>query len=217
MNRVTLAALPLPRTPASAAALEVARSYQSTALLHHTLRSYLWAAARGEAEGVAYDAELLYVAALFHDLGLVPAFDSHTVPFEEAGGHVARVFAAGAGWPTQRRDRLAEVIVRHMGPPVAAAADPEGHLLARATATEITGAGADDYPADFRSEVLERYPRLELAEQFLACFRDQAARKPDGAAAHAVRSDLAARMAANPLDAPARGPAAPGSRARPGP
>jgi hypothetical protein len=74
---------------------------------------------------------------MFHDIGLVPAFDSHTVSFEEAGGHVARVFAAGAGWPAERRERLSEVIIRHMSPQVDVSADPEGHLLARSTAAEI--------------------------------------------------------------------------------
>ncbi|MBM9504424.1 HD domain-containing protein [Actinacidiphila acididurans] len=193
----------MPSSAAAAAALEVASAYLSPALLNHSLRAYVWAAARGTAEGVPFDPELLYVAALFHDLGLVPAFDSHTVVFEEAGGHVARVFAAGAGWPAERRKRLSDVIVRHMWPHVEVSEDPEGHLLARATATEIIGKEADGYPAGFRAEVLERYPRLDLTEQFLACFRAQAARKPGSSAAAAVGSDLAGRMAANPLDAPA--------------
>ena len=207
MNRPKLDALVMPGSAASAAALEVASGYLSPALLNHSQRAYVWAAAYGTAEGVPFDAELLYVAALFHDLGLVPAFDSHTVAFEEAGGHLAGVFAAGAGWPPERRRRLSDVIVRHMWPDVEVSADPEGHLLSRATATEIIGRNADGYPADFRAEVLERYPRLDLAEQFLACFQDQAVRKPGSSAAGAVRSGLAGRMAANPLDAPvAAGP-----------
>ncbi|MEU9645603.1 HD domain-containing protein [Streptomyces sp. NPDC048188] len=200
MNGISLEALPVPGGATAAAALDVANAYLSPALLNHSLRAYLWAAARGTADGLAFDAELLYVAALFHDIGLVPVFDSHTVAFEEAGGHVARVFAAGAGWPAERRERLSDVVVRHMWPQVDAAADPEGHLLARATATEIVGREADTYPSRFRDEVLDRYPRLDLAAPFLACFRDQAARKPDSAAAGAVRSGLADRMAANPLD-----------------
>lgn len=203
MNDISLDALPLPGTATAAAALDVATAHLSPALLNHSLRAYAWAAARGTAEGVSFDPELLYVAALFHDIGLVPVFDSHTVAFEEAGGHVARVFAAGAGWPAERRARLAEVIVRHMWPRVDVAADPEGHLLARATATEVVGREADAYPACFRDEVLDRYPRLDLAASFLACFQDQAARKPDSSAAGAVRSGLAERMAANPLDSTA--------------
>lgn len=203
MTRMSLDTVPVPDGVTSAAALEVATAYLSTALLNHSLRAYVWAAARGVADGIPFDPELLYVAALFHDVGLVPVFDSHTVAFEEAGGHVAQVFAAGAGWPAERRERLSNVIVRHMWPQVDVSTDPEGHLLARATATEVIGKEADDYPAGFRAEVLERYPRLDLAEQFLSCFQAQAVRKPASSAGSAVRSGLADRMAANPLDAPA--------------
>lgn len=203
MTRMSLDALPMPGSMTSAAALEVATAYHSPALLNHSLRAYVWAAASGVAKGIPFDAELLYVAALFHDIGLVPAFDSHTVAFEEAGGHVAQVFAAGAGWPAKRRARLSDVIVRHMWPWVEVSIDPEGHLLARATATEVVGKDADDYSAGFRAEVLDRYPRLDLTEQFLTCFQAQAARKPGTAAAGAVRSGLADRMASNPLDSTA--------------
>ncbi|TXL83563.1 HD domain-containing protein [Streptomyces sp. IB2014 016-6] len=203
---MSLDALPMPASGQASAALEVASAYLSPALLNHSLRAYIWAAARGTADGISFDSELLYVAALFHDLGLVPAFDSHLVPFEEAGGHVARVFATGAGWPTERRERLAEVISRHMQPEVEVSEDPEGHLLARATATEIVGRDAEGYPAVFRAEVLRRYPRLDLTKRFLASFQDQAVRKPGGAADGAVRAGLADSVVSNPLDAPAGGP-----------
>lgn len=202
MNRMSLDALPMPGSATAVSALDVATAHLSPALLNHSVRAYVWAAARGTAEGVVFDPELLYVAALFHDIGLVPVFDSHTVAFEEAGGHVAQVFAAGAGWPAERRLRVREVIVRHMWPEVDVASDPEGHLLARATATEIVGREAETYPAGFRAEVLERFPRLDLAEEFLACFRDQAARKEDSSAAAALRSGLPDRMSANPFDSP---------------
>ncbi|WP_329422667.1 HD domain-containing protein [Streptomyces sp. NBC_01693] len=200
MTRLSLDTLPMPGSMTAASALEIATAYHSPALLNHSLRAYVWAAARGVADDIPFDAELLYVAALFHDIGLVPAFDSHTVAFEEAGGHVAQIFAAGAGWSVKRRARLSEVIVRHMWPRVEVSTDPEGHLLARATATEVVGKEAERYSAGFRSEVLERFPRLDLAEQFLTCFQAQAARKPGSSAADAVRSGLADRMAANPLE-----------------
>jgi hypothetical protein len=199
---MNLSDLPVPDTATSAAALEVASAYQSPALLNHSLRAYVWAAAHGTERGIHFDPELLYVAALFHDLGLAPVFDSHTVSFEEAGGHVARVFAAGAGWPAERGERLGEVIVRHMWPEVEVSGDPEGHLLARATGTEVVGRNVDDFTPGFRAQVLERYPRLDLAKEFLACFEAQAERKPDSSAAGAVRSGLGTRMAANPLDSP---------------
>ena len=197
---MTLDDVVVPDTVASAAALEVVSAYQSPALLNHSLRAYVWAAAHGMTRGIGFDAELLYVAALFHDLGLVPAFDSYAVPFEEAGGHVARVFAAGAGWPAGRRERLAEVIIRHMQPRVDVTVDPEGYLLARATETEVIGTNVNDFSPGFRAEVLERHPRLDITENFLACFEGQAERKPGSPAAASIRSGLSARMVENPLD-----------------
>ena len=202
MTRVTLDDLVVPDTAAAVAALEVASAYQSPALLNHSVRAYVCAAADGMTRGIDFDPELLYVAAMFHDIGLVPVFDSHTVAFEVAGGQVARVFAAGAGWPAERRERLSEVIIRHMWPQVDLSMDPEGHLLARSTAAEIVGKNLDDWADGFKAEVLERYPRLDLTRDFLACFQAQAARKPDSSAAASIRSGLSTRMTANPLDAP---------------
>ncbi|WP_198676237.1 HD domain-containing protein [Kribbella monticola] len=190
----------IPGSAAAAAALEVATAYQSPALLSHSRRVYIWAAAFGREHGIRYDDELLFVAAMFHDISLVPEFDNHTISFEEAGGHVARVFAAGAGWPAERRDRLAEVIVRHMWPEVDPAEDPEGHLLSRAAALDIVGKNLDDFTPAFRAEVLRNHPRLGLAEEFLNCFQSQSDRKPHSSAARAINSGLPARMSANPLD-----------------
>ncbi|MFG1813494.1 hypothetical protein ACGFIF_07005 [Kribbella sp. NPDC049174] len=198
---IVLDDLVIPDTAASSAALEVASEYLSPALLSHSHRVYIWAAALGRQQDIRYDAELVFLAAMFHDLSLVPEFDSHTVPFEEASGHVARVFAAGAGWPSARRERLAEVIVRHMWLDLDVAEDAEGHLLSRAAASDIVGRNLDDLSPEFRAEVLRQHPRLGLADEFLACFQAQAERKTGSSAARAVQSGLSARMAANPLDA----------------
>jgi hypothetical protein len=189
-----------PETAATGPAREVATTYSSPALANHCLRSYVWAASYAQLHGIAHDAELLYVAAMLHDIALVPQFDSHTVAFEDAGGHVGWVFAAGAGWPVERRQRLHEVIVRHMWDEVDVTADPEGHLLELATALDISGRNPGAWPADLRSEVLAAFPRLDLAGEFTRCFEDQARRKPDSSAAAAIGGGLAGRMAANVLD-----------------
>jgi HD superfamily phosphodiesterase len=95
-----------PVTPAAEAALSVATRFCSPALLNHSIRSYLWGAMYGTAHGIAFDDELYYVAALLHDIGLTEAFDSHRLPFEEAGGHLAWVFGVAAGWPAERAARV---------------------------------------------------------------------------------------------------------------
>jgi hypothetical protein len=190
----------IPDTAACRSALDVATEHYSPALLNHCVRSYLWAAHLGAARVMSVDAELLYVAALLHDLGLLAEFDNHALPFEVGGGHVAAVFAAGAGWPGERRRRVADVIVAHMADSVDPDADPESFLLERSTAFDISGQAPENFPKELRLAVLDRYPRLELATEFIACFEEQARRKPGSKAAAAVRTGIAGRFAANPLE-----------------
>jgi HD domain len=189
--------------PASAptrGAFTLASNYLSASLLNHSARSYLWGAAIGIVSGTEFDEELLYVSAMLHDLGLVEAFDNHALPFEEAGGHVVRAFGIGAGWSPERCTRAAEIIVQHMQDSVDATADPEGFLLQRATALDISGRHIDLVAPDLRREVLREWPRLSLATEFDECLARQAARKPDSAAGLAVRSGVSRRLASNPLE-----------------
>lgn len=120
--------------------------------------------------------------------------------FEEAGGELAWVFGVAAGWPADRAVRATEIIVQHMRNDVPAAVDPESHVLQVATSWEVVGRWPDEFPPQARDEMLARYPRLGFGVEFLACFDDQARRKPESAAAASVAHDMAARIAANPLE-----------------
>jgi hypothetical protein len=88
----------------------------------------------------------------------------------------------------------------HMLAEVDPAIDPEGHVLEVATGIDISGRPIA-VPSGLRAEVLAAFPRAGLPQEFTACFADQAARKPAGTAAAAIRSGLAERIVANPLDA----------------
>jgi hypothetical protein len=189
-----------PRTPAATAALSVATRFYSPALLNHCVRSYLWGTKYATAHGIAFDDELYYVTALLHDIGLTEAFDSHVLAFEEAGGDLAWVFGIAAGWQAERAARATEIIVLHMRADVPAGVDPESHILQVATSWEIVGRRPEEFPPETREKVLALYPRQGFGTQFLACFQDQARRKPDSAAAASVANDAAGRIAANPLE-----------------
>ncbi|OBB11823.1 cyanamide hydratase [Mycolicibacterium setense] len=189
-----------PQTAAAAAALSVATRFYSPALLNHCVRSYLWGARYAEAHGIGFDDELYYVSALLHDIALTDPFDSHRISFEEAGGELAWVFGVAAGWSADRSARATEIIVLHMRDDVPAAADPESHLLQVATAWDVVGRRPEEFPAEVRAEILVRYPRQGFGSEFIACFEDQARRKPGGAAAASVAHDGADRIRANPLD-----------------
>jgi hypothetical protein len=189
-----------PQTPAATAARFVAIRFYSPALLNHCIRSYLWGAMYAAANGIAFDDELLYVSAMLHDIGLTDAFDSHRVHFEEAGGNLAWVFGIAAGWPVDRAERATEIIVLHMSGAVSATADPESHILQVATSWEVVGRRPELFPEEARAEMLPRYPRYGFGSEFLACFEDQALRKPGSSAAASVANNAAGRIKANPLE-----------------
>ncbi|MFF5448967.1 HD domain-containing protein [Streptomyces sp. NPDC012888] len=187
---------------AARTALEVCAEYADEALLNHSVRSYAFGARYAADHGLSFDAELLYVAALLHDLGLTAPFDSYALPFEEAGGHLARVLTAGLGWPADRRARAAEVIVLHMRDDVTAEEDVESHLLQVGTSADVSGLRLEEFDPAFRAELVAAYPRAGFGGRFLDLMTDQAGRKPDCAAASLVAGGLATRIGANQLDRP---------------
>ncbi len=195
------AAVAPPDTPAARAALAIATEHLTPALLNHSIRSWRWALGFAEVDGVGpVDEELLYVGAILHDLGLVEPFDAHRTPFEHAGGAVASVLAAGAGWDPARRAHLAAAIVAHMAAEPLPAGGAEGWLLDTATGLDISGARPDALPRDYLDAVLDAHPRLELAREFAELAADQAQRKPESEAARIVHAGVAAKLRANPLE-----------------
>ncbi|MBC7724964.1 MAG: cyanamide hydratase [Burkholderiaceae bacterium] len=195
----------VPDSAAARAALEVAAQYAREPLVAHSVRSWYWAVGFAALEGrQGFDAELLYVAAVLHDVGLAEEFDNHTLSYEHAAGHVAWALTAGAGWSVDRRARALEVIVLHNWPAVDPELDLEGYLLETATGLDISGNRADDLPAEYLQEVLAAYPRRGIAAEFALCVVDQANRKPDTAAARLVRGGLVEKLFQNPLEGMAR-------------
>lgn len=189
-----------PDTAAAVAANQVARRYCSSALYAHSVRSYLWGVAYAVRHGMDFDLELFYVSAMLHDVGLTRPFDAHQMPFEEAGGQVAWVFGAAAGWTDDRRTRVAKVIEKHMWPSVDPLEDVEGHLLEVATGIDISGRGLDVIPIEFQTEVVAVWPRLDLAAEFTECLRVQGERKPTSRAADLTRGGLADALSNHPLE-----------------
>lgn len=199
---VEVAGVRVPVGRAAKAAQTVCAEYADEALYHHCARSYFFGAAWAQARGLGsdFDRELFFVAAMLHDLALTPPFDSHTLAFEEAGGHLARVFTAGLGWPAERRDRTAELIVLHMRDDVAPEVDLESRLLQVGTSADVSGTGLEAFAPSFVDTLVEAYPRRGFAHSFVHLFKDQAERKPGCAAAELVAGEWAERTSSHALD-----------------
>src|SRR5215210_1589702 len=78
-------------------ATELIRSVESDLLYSHSLRVYAFAALLGARRNLKYDPELLYIGAIFHDIGLVEGHRSAHDRFEVDGANAARDFLASQG------------------------------------------------------------------------------------------------------------------------
>ncbi|MEP6798773.1 MAG: cyanamide hydratase, partial [Lapillicoccus sp.] len=97
-------------------------------------------------------------------------------------------------------NRVAQVIEKHMWPSVNPDDDIEGHLLEVATGIDITGRGLHLIPVDVQTQVVEAWPRMDLADEFTGSLRIQGERKPASRAADLTRAGLDASMRAHPLE-----------------
>ena len=70
---------------------------ESPVLYHHSRRTYLFGVLHGQRLGITADPELLYVGAMFHDLGLVEGHRNLTQRFEVDGADAARDFLLSNG------------------------------------------------------------------------------------------------------------------------
>ncbi|HEX4790351.1 MAG TPA: HD domain-containing protein, partial [Actinospica sp.] len=70
----TIAGIEIPNTPLVAAATELVHESAPPLLWHHSRRVYLFGMLQGRRRKLVADPELVYVSALFHDLGLTDRY-----------------------------------------------------------------------------------------------------------------------------------------------
>jgi predicted HD phosphohydrolase len=168
-------------------------------LTNHSFRSHFFAVALAERDRVAFDTELLYVAALLHDIGLVDEFDRGNC-FEEDSADAAARLAMQEEWDAERSERLAEAIRLHVATEIDLANGPEAYLLWHSTGLDVGGHRHAELDPTTVETVLQAHPRLDFKEGFMALVGDQARRKPGCWAARAMETGLAERVAAAPFE-----------------
>jgi hypothetical protein len=145
-------------------------------LLAHSVRAYAWAAALGRDEGLAFDAPVLWSAALLHDGGLT-RIPRNRRCFEFQGAETARRFLVGAGMAPAAAETAARAIELHKAPGVTIADGAEAVLLDRATAIDVRGAEFERIAA-VAPAVVDRGPRGDFDRWFLAAIRREVERRP---------------------------------------
>lgn len=190
--------IPIPDTALARDARDLIAEVADPFLVNHSVRSYAWAVALAGRDARAFDVEILYVSAILHDIGLVPAYDAGGC-FEFDGAAAAREFVLAHGCPADRAERIHDVIVRHMAAEQPPDAWPEDILLDQSTGTDVTGYRYGDIRADWATPILAAYPRLGFKRRFAALFEDQAARKPHCRVGEMVRTGKVEAIASAPF------------------
>jgi hypothetical protein len=178
------------------AAVRVAESRLAPALLNHSHRTFAFGAALGELEGLTYDRELLFAAALLHDCGL-PTDAAHT-DFTVASARIARDVAEEVGLSSAATETVRTAITLHHNPRATLAHGPVAYLLAAGAGVDVVGIRSWQLPPDLLAAVITQHPRLGFKRLFSAAFRTEADRVPQGRVQFLQRYgafDLAIRLA----------------------
>ena len=188
-NRPEAASLDTISIPDSAVALEAAsllRDQVPGVLAAHSHRAYLFGGLLGNRDGLDWDPELLFVAAMLHDLGLTDAIGGDG-PFEQRGAASAEAWLIDHGWPQDRAAIVATAIRMHLDVGRAGKERPEVALLHFGTAADVTGMRLEDIHPDTVAEVIDAYPRQGFKNYFAEKVRAEARSQPRSATAALCR------------------------------
>jgi HD superfamily phosphodiesterase len=135
------AGMTIPDSKLARDATELVRESTTDLIYRHSRRVFWYGNWHGRSQGLSFDPELLYVAAMFHDLGLNERFRSSGQRFEVDGADEARRFLQGHGVPEERIRRVWTAIARHTTPAVREFMDPEVALVAAGVEYDVLGIG----------------------------------------------------------------------------
>ena len=168
----TIAGIVIPDTALVREATELVRGAEDDVLFHHSRRVFLFGALHGRRLGVQPDLELLYVGAMFHDLGLTARYRTSTQRFEMDGADAARDFLLEHEVKQSDADKVWLGIALHTTPEVPARLDPETALLAAGVKTDVVGVGREALSPDAVDAVTAAHPRPDFKNRILAAFYD---------------------------------------------
>jgi HD superfamily phosphodiesterase len=172
-------------------ATDLIRSVESDLLYYHSLRVFAFGALQGDRQGLTYDPELLYIGALFHDIGLVEGHRSAHDRFEVDGANAAREFLLSHGVEREAVRVVWDAIALHTTPGIPQHKEPEVALVTAGVELDVLGFGYDDISAADREAVLAAYPRIDFKESIIQAFADGIAHKPETAFGN-VKADVLA-------------------------
>jgi hypothetical protein len=163
------------RVPDSALAREVTefiRDAEDDLLFNHSRRVFFFGALQGLRRKLQADLELLYAAAMFHDIGLTERYRPSTVRFEVDGANAARDFLTAHGFDEAGIDTVWLGIALHTTPGVPEFLAPEVALLQAGVEVDVVGVGRERLAPEALAAVTAAHPRPQFKQRILAAFND---------------------------------------------
>jgi hypothetical protein len=191
----TIAGIAIPDSTLARDATAFVRDIESDLLYHHSLRVFVFGSLQGQRRGLAYDPEMLYVGAMFHDVGLVEGHRSASDRFEVDGANAARDFLAERGVPTEAVRVVWDAIALHTTPGIPEHKEPEVALVTAGVELDVLGIGYHDITDTQRVQVLSALPRVDFKRQIIGAFGAGIAHKPHTAFGN-VKGDVLERTLA---------------------
>ncbi|MGH8602802.1 MAG: HD domain-containing protein [Gammaproteobacteria bacterium] len=155
---------------------DLARQVYPPFLFNHCLRTF-WLADRLAADGLRFDREIVYIAAMLHDIGVLQPYD-HGRWFEVDGAQAARDFLAGLIYPTEKVEVVWDAIALHTTTQIAAYKAPEVALINLGAAADAIGLRIADLDPNFVRELIEELPRLDFPNKWRQILVEYMKRKP---------------------------------------
>jgi hypothetical protein len=163
----------------AAKATDLSQRVSPPYLFNHAMRTYLFASLMGNQAGLRFDAELLYLACVLHDLGLTSKFEGDA-PFEIQGANTAKTFLIANGLGAEKAEIVWDGIAMH---PLAISGykKPEIALVAVGAGADVVGKGLQKLQKVDVAMVVAAFPRLEFKTAFIRTCAEIVQRHPSGA------------------------------------
>ncbi|AOJ00273.1 hypothetical protein [Burkholderia sp. LA-2-3-30-S1-D2] len=174
-----VAGVRIPRTPMAIDAAEAACASLPQVITDHACRVFVLASLAARRAGETLDADALYVAAMYANMGLSTAYGRSTERYELDSADAAQAFLLRHQTSQRMRDDVWRAIALHTTPGVAARMSPLARALASAVATDLMATDFDAYSADERRALLAAYPRGDgFGDAFLDAIARGVAHRP---------------------------------------
>jgi hypothetical protein len=174
-----IAGIRVPDSALACAATQLVRDTEDDLLYNHSRRVFFWAALTGERRQLKYDPELLYLGAMFHDMGLTEDYASTDLRFEVDGANAAREFMKGYDVPERDVEDVWTAIALHTTPGIPGHMRPTIALVTAGVEMDVLGIAYEDFSCEQRDHVCAHHPReANFKENIIDHFARSISKKP---------------------------------------